>query len=205
MKNIRSTFSYLLGMLILSVGFISCTDDDLDSASLLDRERVIIEDHLAENGITDYEVTPSGIYYYTLREGSARELPNGAVASLGYEGRIPYGYIFDSSYLRDDTLKVQQGTGRISSGYTQENCDTINVEQNILLCDECPTLDGSVIAGWTEAMQYMKVDDKKRFYIPSYLGYGIQGSGNVIPGNAVLMFDIELFDYEAIPANCSAQ
>ena len=49
-----------------------------------------------------------------------------------------------------------------------------------------------VIAGWTEALQLMKVGDKWRVFIPSELAYGARGAGRVIGPNAVLIFDVEL-------------
>jgi FKBP-type peptidyl-prolyl cis-trans isomerase len=53
-------------------------------------------------------------------------------------------------------------------------------------------LDG-VIAGWTEGVQLMVVGEKRRFWIPSELGYGDRGVGNgLIPGGASLVFDVEL-------------
>ena len=48
-----------------------------------------------------------------------------------------------------------------------------------------------VIAGWTEALQLMKVGAKWKLYIPSDLAYGPQGNRS-IPPNSVLIFDIEL-------------
>ncbi|RCS54935.1 FKBP-type peptidyl-prolyl cis-trans isomerase [Bremerella cremea] len=53
-------------------------------------------------------------------------------------------------------------------------------------------VDG-VIAGWTEALQMMKVGDKWKLFIPSDLAYGPKGNRS-IPANAVLVFDIELLD-----------
>ena len=49
-----------------------------------------------------------------------------------------------------------------------------------------------LIKGWQEALQIMPVGSKWRLYIPSNLGYGARGAGNDIPGNATLIFDLEL-------------
>jgi len=53
---------------------------------------------------------------------------------------------------------------------------------------------GSVIRGWDEAVANMKIGEKIRVYLPADLAYGNRGAGNVIPPNAALIFDIELFD-----------
>jgi FKBP-type peptidyl-prolyl cis-trans isomerase len=55
---------------------------------------------------------------------------------------------------------------------------------------------GDVIAGWTEGLQLMSVGSKYRFWIPPALGYGARGAGGVIPPNAVLIFDVELLDFQ---------
>lgn len=49
-----------------------------------------------------------------------------------------------------------------------------------------------VIAGWTEALQLMKVGSKWRLYVPADLAYGDQGAGEAIPPGSTLIFDIEL-------------
>ncbi len=50
-----------------------------------------------------------------------------------------------------------------------------------------------VIPGWTEGLQLMKVGSKFQLTIPSSLGYGERGNQS-IPGNSVLLFDVELLD-----------
>lgn len=53
-----------------------------------------------------------------------------------------------------------------------------------------------VIPGWTEGLQLMKVGDKFRFFIPPELGYGPNPVGP-IPGNSVLIFEVELLAIQA--------
>mgnify|MGYP000606976135 CR=1 FL=1 len=48
-----------------------------------------------------------------------------------------------------------------------------------------------VIKGWTEGITYFKEGGSGVLLVPSHLGYGSSGRGN-IPGGAVLIFDVSL-------------
>lgn len=49
-----------------------------------------------------------------------------------------------------------------------------------------------VIAGWTEALQLMKIGDKWEVYIPWELGYGERGAGADIKPYQTLVFEVHL-------------
>ena len=50
----------------------------------------------------------------------------------------------------------------------------------------------SVIPGFSQGVQGMKVGGKRTILIPSSLGYGAAGVAGAIPGNTGLVFDVEL-------------
>jgi len=58
---------------------------------------------------------------------------------------------------------------------------------------------GQVIKGWEEGVQGMCVGETRKLMVPPQLGYGDQGAGDIIPGGATLIFDVELINIEEGP------
>ncbi|WNG42908.1 FKBP-type peptidyl-prolyl cis-trans isomerase [Archangium minus] len=104
----------------------------------------------------------SGLYTQDLVVGTGTEATNGRIVYVHYTGWLPDGSRFDTS--RDTPDKPIDFTlGK-----------------------------GTVIDGWEEGVVGMKVGGQRRLVIPSELGYGEAGYPGVIPGNSVLVFDVEL-------------
>lgn len=96
-----------------------------------------------------------------------------------------------------DMVKVTY-TGKLTDGTVFDSTDK-NGGQPIEFA-----LNG-VIKGWTEGIQLMSKGAKYRFYIPSELGYGENGAGNVIPPSSVLVFDVNLLDFKKPEATAAPQ
>ena len=84
-----------------------------------------------------------------------------------------------------DTVKIHQRAllldGKIlEDTYRQNQPDNVKLEE--------------LIEGLQEGLQLMPVGSRYRFWVPAALGWSRKGTGNKIPPNAVLTFDIRLLD-----------
>lgn len=54
---------------------------------------------------------------------------------------------------------------------------------------------GYVISGMDKALQGLCIGEKRRVTLPPHMAYGEKGTGDLIPGSAVLVFDIHVIDF----------
>ncbi len=121
------------------------------------------EEYLAQNAKKEgVVVTPSGLQYEILKEGSGDMPGPKDIVRVKYKGSFITGEVFDSTDSKPEGI-------------------------------EFPV--NGVIAGWTEALQLMKIGSIFRLVIPAALAYGSSGAGS-IPPESTLVFEVELL---AIP------
>jgi FKBP-type peptidyl-prolyl cis-trans isomerase len=123
--------------------------------------RKFLEENAKKKGV---QQTKSGLQYLVLREGTGEKPTKQNTVSTHYRGKLMNGNVFDESYKGESPTATDRP---VSFGVTQ------------------------VIAGWTEALQLMKVGAKYRLFIPSELAYGEREQSS-IPPNSLLIFEIEL-------------
>ena len=109
----------------------------------------------------------SGLQYEDTQVGSGDEAKAGDHVSVHYTG----------------WLQQPDGSAGKKFDSSKDRNDPFNF----------PLGAGHVIKGWDEGVQGMKVGGARRLVIPAALGYGARGAGGVIPANATLIFDVELF------------
>jgi FKBP-type peptidyl-prolyl cis-trans isomerase FkpA len=100
--------------------------------------------------------------------GSGAEARPGRVVSVHYTG-----------WLYDASKADKRGTKFDSSKDRNEPF-------------EFPLGGGQVIPGWDQGFAGMKVGGTRVLTIPPDMGYGARGAGGVIPGNATLVFEVDL-------------
>ncbi len=150
-----------------------------------ERIQKVIDETLAkfENNVGNAKVLPSGLKIAILETKNGESPKTGQNVKVNYAGYFTNGKLFDTSYkevaIAYETYDVkrdnQNGYSPFSTVYGP---------------------DARLIAGFKEGLQELKVGDRALLFIPSHLGYGVQGAGSVIPPNTDLVFEIELMEIE---------
>lgn len=98
-----------------------------------------------------------------LRAGTGAEAVNGRTATVNYSG-----WLYNAQGVDNKGTRFDSGTFNLVVGARE------------------------VIIGFDQGVAGMKVGGLRRLTIPPSLGYGAQGRPPAIPGNATLIFEIEL-------------
>jgi len=124
--------------------------------------------------------TNSGFKFKILKATNGNKPKEGAMIYMNYSGFLEDGTLFDTS---DPETAKQFGMfdeqRAMQNGYSS-----------------LPYQMGSnkLIPGFVEGVNKLKFGEKAVFFIPSNLGYGEQGAGDVVPPNANLIFEVELLN-----------
>ena len=125
--------------------------------------------------------TASGLTYKIVKTGTGIKPVDGATFYFHYAGYFEDGTLFDSSF--EDVCK-EYGTydpnRAMQNGYNP-------------FPFQAGKKDG-MIPGFIEGLSLINYGDKAILFLPPALGYGERGAGGVIPPNANLIFEIEMFE-----------
>lgn len=131
-----------------------------------DRE---LQAYFKKNNIQNVKKTASGLYYVLHRPGAGESPKEGQKVTVNYTGKDMNGKKFDSN---------------VDSAFHHVQPFQFDLGRH------------QVIKGWDEGVALMKKGTEATFYIPSRLAYGQRGAGGQIPPNSILIFDIELVDFQ---------
>jgi FKBP-type peptidyl-prolyl cis-trans isomerase len=118
------------------------------------------------------------------KEQGATKLPSGIVVKITKEGA-------GAQPVASDTVKVHY-TGKLINGKKFDSSHDKRPDGSGGEPVEFPL--AGVIPCWSEGVQQLKVGSQAQLTCPSDLAYGPQGNPPVIPGNSVLVFDVELLE-----------
>lgn len=125
----------------------------------------------------------SGLKIYFTKEGEGEKPAIGQDVLVNYAGFLEESAVLFDTSLEEEAKKYgnYENIARMRRGNFSP--------AKMLYSPESP-----LVAGFREGLMEMKVGDKARIFIPSHLGYGSAGAGNVIPPDANLVFDIEILE-----------
>ena len=98
--------------------------------------------------------------------------------------------------LQAGSGKMPKATDTVTTHYRGTLIDETEFDSSYSRGEPTSFPVGGVIAGWTEALQLMKVGAKWRLFVPSNLAYGERGAGQMIGPNAALIFEVELLSIQ---------
>lgn len=98
---------FAIGCAAMAMAFAACSNKDKAAQGAEEKEVAVAEetvDAVAEEDAADdgFTATASGLKYKVLKEGDGAKPKATDVVTVHYEGRLPSGEVFDSSYQRGE-------------------------------------------------------------------------------------------------------
>ncbi len=123
--------------------------------------------------------TSTSLQYAITQKGTGVKPVDGSNVNISYAGYLEDGSLFDSNIesITKEFGKFDENRAK-ANGYAP-------------FPFPIGKKDG-LIPGFLEGINTMSLGDKATIYIPSKLGYGERGAGNVIPPNSNIIFEIEM-------------
>jgi len=138
-----------------------------------ENEPQMIADYVRDNGIAA-KPNADGLYVIVKKRGNGPKVATGKEVAVNYTGRLLDGTMFDSSVESDAIQGGLQQPGR-----TYEPLTYVVGQMRL-------------IPGWEQGVEGQPEGSQLQLIIPSALGYGPRGAGQLIPPFSPLVFDIEI-------------
>ena len=105
---------------------------------------------------------------------------------------LPSGLQYE--IIKEGTGKKPQATDQVKCHYEGTLIDGTLFDSSVQRGEPAVFGVNQVIPGWVEALQLMPEGSKWKLYIPSELGYGARGAGEMIPPHSTLVLEVELLE-----------
>lgn len=94
--------------------------------------------------------------------------------------------------LKEGTGIVPKASDKVQVHYIGALLDGSQFDNSVARGEPLEFPVSAVIEGWQDLLQVMKEGEKVKAWIPSELAYGAAGVPPMIPGNSLLIFEVEL-------------
>ncbi len=212
LETLEQKVSYMMGLQFgtqMASGDFDLNQDTLvlGLADGLNGEEPLLSDEEMQAVITEFQTVMQEKQMLAQQEAEAER------ALVAEESRTASTAFLTENAMRDGVITtdsglqyevIVQGDGEQA---TPDSIVTVNYKGTLVdgTVFDASELHGGpatfglnqVIPGWTEGVALMNVGSTYKLFIPSDLAYGEFGSGDTIPPESALIFEIELLDVEA--------